>query len=229
MKSPTLSALFAIFLSVFVLCPAGSSQSDDARTFTSTDGKNLTANVVAVFGQTSVLSVQGREYAIPFSRLNESDQAYLKKWAGENANGATSLFDITLEAKMENKKKKEGPNTTVEEEKWVYEISVANKLPESFSGVRLECAVLVHHAHSGPNEEKQIFQSVNALDHSISQGKEPAQLKIGPVNIHKSKDSRGKRREDELIGIWVRLLQNDRIIAEKKTDAKELVEAKWPF
>ena len=53
-----------------------------ARTFTSTDGRTLEADVVKIEGEAAVLQLAtGRSVTVPFNLLIESDQAYLKKGA----------------------------------------------------------------------------------------------------------------------------------------------------
>lgn len=61
-----------------VLLPGGLKA--EPREFHSTDGKSITAEVLAIRGADVVLSISGREFTVPVNRLSEADQKYLEEW-----------------------------------------------------------------------------------------------------------------------------------------------------
>ena len=74
------SGSFAIFVfSIFLLAAEPGAVS--ARTFTSTDGKTIEADVVSANATTVTLARKGQSAAtIPIERLSADDQAYTKEW-----------------------------------------------------------------------------------------------------------------------------------------------------
>ena len=71
-------------LTVTALCAAAAIVAQ-GREFTSSDGKKLPAEVVAVRdGKASLKVASGKIFKVPLDRLSEADQAFLKSWAKDN-------------------------------------------------------------------------------------------------------------------------------------------------
>ncbi|MEM0969299.1 MAG: hypothetical protein AAF191_03950 [Verrucomicrobiota bacterium] len=53
----------------------------ETRTFTSSDGKSLSASLIKVSGNTAYIQIaSGKTYQLPLERLSEEDQRYVKDW-----------------------------------------------------------------------------------------------------------------------------------------------------
>ncbi len=72
------SVATGLIILTFVLQPRA--LRSETREFHSTDGKSITAEVVQVRGADVVLSMSGREFTVPVSRLSQADQQYLEEW-----------------------------------------------------------------------------------------------------------------------------------------------------
>lgn len=69
-----------------------------ARTWTSSDGRTIEAELVRVEGDTVVLNMKGKEFPIPLSRLSEADQAFVREAAAKPpVPSVPSLFGTELE------------------------------------------------------------------------------------------------------------------------------------
>lgn len=198
------------------------------REFTSTDGRAIQAELVAAFGDSAVLRLNSADHEIPLSRLIEGDGEFVRAWAQENANGPTDLLAISFEEKMVGKEEQEAPNIKVATESWVYEISVASKLQSALESVELEYVTAYRDSHYGAEEEKVVTRKqVQPLARIAADG-EPAQATTAAINVRSSREAGGKRRQDELIGVWVRLKSDGRIIAERKSEGPEMAAVEWP-
>lgn len=85
-----------------VLIPLLPSALAETRTYTSSDGKKLEAEVMMVKeGNASLKLANGRTFKVPLSRLSEDDQTFLKEWAKENP--AISMNSLRLEIRKSRK------------------------------------------------------------------------------------------------------------------------------
>ncbi|MEM7015274.1 MAG: hypothetical protein AAF585_27775 [Verrucomicrobiota bacterium] len=79
MKSKTCSQWIAIFAMLTPMCLLA-----ETRTFTSTDGKEIIAELTGVIAGKVQLKIDGKKYAVPMERLIAEDQTFIKKWAENN-------------------------------------------------------------------------------------------------------------------------------------------------
>lgn len=92
-----------------------------ADTWTSTDGKTITADFVRLQQDTLVLNANGKEYAVPMSRLSPKSQGYarflqqqLNEWAAQNLNSPIISENILLDVLGFNASLAEGKHFLVE-------------------------------------------------------------------------------------------------------------------
>ncbi len=70
-----------------------------ARTFTSTDGQTLEAEVVKVTGKSVILKLPNRRsVTVPLERLSEADRAYLAEWAKEAAKNRVPRVKVEIDS-----------------------------------------------------------------------------------------------------------------------------------
>ena len=85
----------AVLITAFLV----SSMSLSARTFTSTDGQSIEAEVVKVAGQSVVMKLaNGRSVTVPLDRLEESDRAYIAEWAKEAAKNKVPRVKVEIDS-----------------------------------------------------------------------------------------------------------------------------------
>lgn len=86
-----------IFAAVLVVPLVGSTQ--EYRTLTSTDGKQLEAKVIKVAGADVVIQAKnGRSYTLPASKFSPDDQAYFKKVAEDLAKNYIPRLEIDFKS-----------------------------------------------------------------------------------------------------------------------------------
>ena len=99
MKAKTIPLVAAATVLLAALSPNSSAE---MRTFTSTDGKEIKAEIVGVRdGKASLQLEGGKVFDVPLARLTEGDQTFLKAWAEKNK--TYKLTDLRLELKKSRK------------------------------------------------------------------------------------------------------------------------------
>lgn len=71
-------------------------QNLQAREFTSTDGRKLNGEVLALKGDNVVLKVGTRNYTIPRDRFIEADQKYFEEWAANEAKNKVPDLEVVV-------------------------------------------------------------------------------------------------------------------------------------
>ncbi|MBL9151880.1 MAG: hypothetical protein JNK37_05330 [Verrucomicrobiales bacterium] len=81
------SLLLLLALALLLTVPMALAES---RTWTSADGRTLTAELLAVEGDQVTLKTERGNFQLPLSRLSEPDQAYAKEWKAKSVAPPTS-------------------------------------------------------------------------------------------------------------------------------------------
>lgn len=79
-------AAFAMFTPLCLLA--------ETRTFTSTDGKEITAELTGVTAGKAQLNMSGKNYAVPINRLSAEDQSFIKEWAKKNITYRLRIYPV---------------------------------------------------------------------------------------------------------------------------------------
>ncbi|MCB1232065.1 MAG: hypothetical protein KDN19_17485, partial [Verrucomicrobiae bacterium] len=67
-----------------------------ARTFTSSDGRTLEAEIATVQGDDVVLKVGIKAYTVPISRLSEADQKFIQEWKKERKKNLIPDLEVEI-------------------------------------------------------------------------------------------------------------------------------------
>lgn len=78
--SHCLKFLTIVLFASVSLAQEGATTSEDLRTWTSKQGKEVQGRLVGVEGEKIRLLVKGKEYSIPLAGLSDSDNEYVKEW-----------------------------------------------------------------------------------------------------------------------------------------------------
>jgi hypothetical protein len=99
MKAKTIPLVAA---ATVLLAALSSNASAEVRTFTSTDGKAIKAELVGVRdGKASLQMEGGKVFDVPLARLSEGDQTFIKTWA--ETNKTYKLTDLRFEVRKDRK------------------------------------------------------------------------------------------------------------------------------
>ncbi|MGB0154976.1 MAG: hypothetical protein ACPGFB_13180 [Verrucomicrobiales bacterium] len=92
-----LSILLIIIGLIFCITPAQS------RTFTSTDGRTMEADVVSVTKDTAIIKRGNRQFTIPLTSLSQADREYLAEWRKEALKNKIPKLDVAINSKKSNR------------------------------------------------------------------------------------------------------------------------------
>jgi hypothetical protein len=108
-----------------------------AREFTDAQGRKLDAEIVsAAAGQVSLKRVaDGRLFNVPAATFTEADQKFIAEWAAANTKYS---FDVTYTKKKLGEVKSKRGAVNIEDETWIYKISVKNRLPTAVGDLRVD-------------------------------------------------------------------------------------------
>jgi hypothetical protein len=111
-----------------------------ARTFTSTDGKTIDAEVVSADGLQATLKLaDGRQAVVPFNRLIEADQVFLAAWIKDHPQAIRYSFSVdATKAKLETKAASTGDSLVKgTATKWLYHVKITNRASQPIEGLKM--------------------------------------------------------------------------------------------
>ena len=139
------------------------------RTFTSTDGRTLEADVVKIEGEAAVLQLAtGRSVTVPFKLLIESDQAYLKEWAKQDALNRIPRVEVKIDSNKRDTNVAAGYDERRGSVK--FEIDVANE-ERGFAIKGATATLVVVGEYLSREKTNLIMQKVEFKDINIEFGK----------------------------------------------------------
>jgi hypothetical protein len=230
------------------LLPAG-----EVRTFTSTDGRTIEAEVLGYKGDTlRIRRVDtNRELKLPLSTLSEEDQRAARKLMRENPGLRDSIraSDIRVEfsrAKFEREKTATAYWRDENVESWGYSVSVLNQTNQPIEGLRLEYVLF---ALTDPEEifetslrkseserlertgGREEFEVVPASQRLSVRTKAVVTTKVkytdgGAIFTAKGK-LRSSWRDKELHGVWLRIYDGPTLVHEASSPESLRTAERW--
>lgn len=141
----------------------------EARTFTSTDGRTLEAEVVKIEGEAAVLKLaNGRSVTVPFKLLVEGDQAYLKEWAKQEALNRIPRVGVKIDSNKRDTYVEAGYDERRGSVK--FEIEIANE-ERGFTITGATATLVVIGEYLSRDKTDLIMQRVEFKDINIEFGK----------------------------------------------------------
>ncbi len=116
MRKPTLSLVGAITILLTGVPHVG------ARTFTSTDGVTIEAEVLSITGDNVVIKrVDSKIFNIPIAKFCEEDRKYFDEWSKQEAENKIPKLDVAVSS---GRKKSSDPNGDYDDRKGSFQMSV---------------------------------------------------------------------------------------------------------
>jgi hypothetical protein len=112
----------------------------EARTFTSTDGKTLEAELVGADAFQATLKLpDGRQVAVPLNRLSQADQAFVVGWIQEHPQAIRYSFAVdATKDKVESKAASTGDSYVKgKATKWLYHVKITNRASLPIEGLKM--------------------------------------------------------------------------------------------
>jgi hypothetical protein len=111
-----------------------------ARTFTSSDGKSIEAEVVNADGLQATLKLpDGRQVAVSWNRLSQADQEFLANWIKEHPQAIRYSFTVdATKDKVESKAAATGDSLVKgTATKWLYHVKITNRASQTIEGLKM--------------------------------------------------------------------------------------------
>lgn len=199
MKITTLKSY--IWLPASLLFSAGA-LSAEMRTFTNKDGKEISAEIVNVSGDTLTLKRDdGKTFDIAAATLSESDQVYIKTWSENNV---SYDFIFQIDDETDTITQVDGHGHRFEERAKKMKIMVSENSGNPISDPKIEYKEYFR------GEDPEIIEVKNI---DLKPGT-PAEFSTKP-SLERSK------------GIWIRVYDGDKMIGEFKSKSSTVEKSEW--
>lgn len=205
------------------------------RTFTSTDGQTMRAELMDVVGdKITIKRDDGMRFTVETSLFSEKDQTYIKQWLKNKA-----LENVNLEISCTRDKGdvKVNKHTAYTEEIFpeFYNVTFTNRGFEDLKKIRVDTIVFQTKHKPSRGTEYEEYKSSRDVIPVIEGGKEytfqSASVKAVEFNMNKgwrwSSDEGEESTRDRLSGIWIRAYIGDKMIAEDIRPSRIEKDYKW--
>ncbi len=198
----------AVLALAWIVSPPGHAE---PRTFTSTDGRQLVAEVVHVAEGTASLKLSNGSVAeVPLERFIKADADYLSAWKPA---GIKYLFDVGTSKERTDKAVTKGSMEKTGTETWVMHLKVRNRSGADLKGVTLKYN-LFYNAPDGPATVLRKVPGTIEIE-SIRQNEE-LKLTTAPVALKVSElqggwyyaDGSKRKQNDSIEGIAMTFVHN---------------------
>ena len=221
--------------------------------FTAKTGKKVIAELLAVSDDKKMMKIRrddGLEFESEIVGLSLDDQQYVKEWLknppAELETPSTAAADYRLELSLARKAsgtdRHRMGSYTLEQKSYHYEVSVRNISRDDLKGARMEYAAVWKNAvdvyknslgewdyssrsSSNPAELAKIVGEAEIEDLAFNRD---AELVTDPYELNRMMYSSEVYREDEFVGIIVRIVTADgTLIEEKRMGAPRIESIDW--
>jgi hypothetical protein len=203
-----------------------------ARTFTSTDGRTIEAEVVSADGLQATLKLaDGRQTVVPMNRLSQADQEYLTGWI--KANPQAIRYSFTVEATKDKLESKTAPTrdslVTATTHKWYYHVKITNRASQPIEGLKMQYQI--HYVDVDGTTKSSEFKSGEKEVPTLKPGGNTT-VDTDPVDLVTTQLGGGyiygsgakSRQTDTIKGIAVTLEHNGKSVFEFTTGSVKKVE-----
>jgi hypothetical protein len=189
----------------------------EPRTFTSTEGREIVAEVISHDGKGSfqLKRADGNEFTVSATALSLEDQKFLQEWAAANPPKVDYRFDFKVAAEkvVGNRSRQLGGYKNVKNELWTYRVDMTNLSRDVVSGLTIEYRVFKINAADGQFRASDgitegFIGGTASLDKEL-RFNETFQFTTGEVQIdevsYRWSSMRNERYKDALRGVMIRI------------------------
>lgn len=250
-RNLTSSGIAVLVALLIILCLLPKTlRAEEFREFTNSAGKTIKASVIAATATDVTLKMEdGRQMTGGVSFFSESDREYIEGWRKANPATIAYAFDVTLTRKREERRKTTEGNKVIVYESWKYDVKVENKSKSGSAGVTTSGLELRYNI---AKTAKAIAMQANALNDGMAPSGgllvKAGSAKLGNIEYLRSvqiqtdavpvthselapgwyyADGSKDENNDELEGIWIQIVEGDKVLFEKKLGSKAAADAKW--
>jgi hypothetical protein len=219
------------FFGIALVCGAISALQAAPRSFTSTEGKTIEAELVSATGlQATIKLTDGRETVVPLNRLSQADQDFVGQWLAQHPQAVRYNFVVDASKDKVDSKTK-GSNlsiTTATATKWLYHVKITNRASEPVNGVIMRYQI---HYIDVEGKSKNTEYAFGAKELPMLKPGESTMIDTDPVQLIKTElqggyvysDGSRSRQADTIKGLAVTLQYNGSSVFEFATSGVKKV------
>lgn len=137
------------FLAAFALLTQPALQAEP-RTFTSTDGRSLEAEIVAASNDSvSLRLANGQTITSGLGLFSPADQKFIADWRKKNPVKINYAFQVSYTKEKTDTSKARRSNETVTTESWICKIKVANRSGQDLENLKLDYSIFYNQMDGG--------------------------------------------------------------------------------
>jgi len=226
--APALVAL-AAWLSVSGRAPASEGES---HLFTSKNGQQISAVLLDVSADRKLMTIRrddGQQFQTEITSLSLDDQQFVKDWLKNRPVTANYRLEVEIRRKQGSARRQSVFSTmTLEDRSYEFEISVRNLARETIENATLEYLLVLDDQVTPVESAEQGLSYSLARREGENHHRLSASVPIPPlafnrenvvttksVDVHRLLSSSGVFREDQLIGLRLRILAPDGSVIEE--------------
>lgn len=205
MHSPTLST--ALGLAALLLPLAAQAE---PRTFTSTDGRSVEAEIVSGDAQTVTLKLaNGQTLTTTLDRFSPADRKFISTWVKANPVKINYSFQVSYTKDKTGSTKQKNGSVSVTVENWLCRIKVANRSGQDLEKLELDYTIFYEQMSDGrpvlrSSRDKIVLPSIRSNEELTTETKE---IKLASTQLDGGfyyTDGSRARQKDTLAGLSLR-------------------------
>ena len=181
----------------------------EIRTFTSSDGRSVDAEIVGATAEDVTLKLAaGQTLATPLSRFSLEDQKFIAAWRKQNPVKINYSFQASYTKEKTDSMKAKRGSETITTETWVCKMKVANRSGQTLENVKLDYSVFYNQMDMG---KPVLRRSNGSVTIPKIRGNEELVLPTGEVKLNSVQleggyyytDGSRARQKDALAGMTI--------------------------
>lgn len=201
------------------------------------EGRLLEARLLSAAGD--VITVERgadqKQFQIPLENFHHSSRKYIDLWLARDTAAIDYSIGFVARKRMLDDSDYETSERTLTTAKWVYDIELTNRTRNVVHGTQIEYRIFFEDevmflrttAYPGKGRQEE-GESVKLPDLGFNSR---AEFTTPPVELdtYRYDPARGDKeyRKDHIIGIWLRVLKNDEVIAEHRSNEVVMKDFAW--
>lgn len=211
---------------------------DDLRTFTDTESRQVRAAVVrATDSEVWIRRDDGRTFRISLTRFSEKDQKFVLDWRRSQALMAPNAVEIAARRFPDGPRRTQHSEShTVIEERFGYVVTITNRSPYELADLTVEYRFFIREGElgaTGQNRSVRHHDGNGKIESIPSRG--TAEIKTTAATLTASRLKPGwayrntnqRNTKDDLRGICVRVREKGKVIAEFSQPGNLMETEKW--
>ena len=201
------------------------------------EGRLIEARLMSATGD--VITVERisdhREFQINLEDFHDASQRYINLWLERDGKAIDYSFSLIARKRLVDSSDYNMPYKVLTTSKWAYDVEITNRTRNELKGAKVEYRIFfedeIYFLRTTPYPGKGILRDGDSVKLPDMGYNAFGKFSTPPVELdtYRYDPKRGEReyRKDKLLGIWVRLVKNDDVIAEFKSNPTAMHALAW--